>query len=150
MINTEQLSADGAQAFLVRFLEIHGAQAQSARADLDRLQSLIADAGERLMTSFNQIGELAVLQAPSADAANEIAEAVGAAVSALQFQDMAQQLAGHASRRIEVLERITGPLARLPDASAEELGAAVQGTVHERINGPVEQARMDGGSVELF
>ena len=72
------------------------------------------------------------------------------AVTALQFQDMAQQLAGHAARRIEVLERITGPLARLPEASADELGEAVQGTVHERIDGPVEQACMDGGSVELF
>lgn len=150
MINTEQISADGAQAFLVRFLEIHGAQAQSARADLDRLQSLIADAGERLMSSFNQIGELAAQQAPSPGAANEFEQAVANAVSALQFQDMAQQLAGHAARRIEVLERITGPLARLPDASADELGEAVQGTVHERINGPVEQACMDGGSVELF
>lgn len=150
MINTEQISADGAQAFLVRFLEIHEAQAQSARADLDRLQSLIADAGERLMASFNQIGELASQQTPPPCAADAIANAVGDAVSALQFQDMAQQLAGHAARRIEVLERITGPLARLPDASADELTAAVEGTVHERINGPVEQACMDGGSVELF
>lgn len=146
MTNTGQSTVEGAQAFLVRFLEIHEAQAQSARADLDRLQSLIADAGQRLMTSFDQIGEIAARES----AAQEMADAVGNAVSALQFQDMAQQLVGHAAKRIEVLERITGPLSRLPQASVDELAAAVEGTVHERINGPVEQACMDGGSVELF
>lgn len=152
MLDAGQTHGADAQAFLPRFLEIHESQTRSARADLDRLKRLIEDAGERLMASFNLIGEIAAQHAVQSDAAHGMAEAVDNAVSALQFQDMAQQLLGHAAKRIEVLERITAPLARLPDASAQDLSVAVQGTVYQRSNGngPVEQACMDGGSVELF
>src|SRR3974390_949618 len=73
-------------------------------ADLERLKSLIHDAGERLLLSFNQV--VAVLPAlASTDAQRtQVIEAVHAAVTALQFQDMATQLTGHAQRRLSGLE----------------------------------------------
>jgi hypothetical protein len=75
---------------------------------------------------------------------------VGEAVSALQFQDMANQLVGHAMQRIALLEKITASLARLPEASTDELTQALASTACARSVGPVEQACMAGGSVDLF
>jgi uncharacterized protein YlaN (UPF0358 family) len=63
---------------------------------------------------------------------------------------MASQLVGHAAKRIELLQRVAQPLSRLPDVSMEELTNAVEGTVYDRDTGPVEQACMSGGSVDLF
>jgi hypothetical protein len=133
-------------AFLARYLEIHGAQARSARDELDRLCRLIDDASARLMGSFSAIQQLTQDGAMS----EQFSSAVGSAISALQFQDMATQLAGHAARRIALLEKITEPLGRLPRATADELTAAVNATDCGRRGGPVEQACMTGGEVELF
>lgn len=148
MSNAAQIDLKNTQAFIARFREIHDVQAQSAREELGRLRSLINDAGERLMSSFNVIAEISVRR--DAIPSGEITEAVDNAMSALQFQDMAGQLVGHAVRRIELLERITEPLARFPESSVEELNNVVEGTVYDRDTGPVEQACMSGGSVDLF
>lgn len=148
MQNAAPTRLEDTQAFIVRFLEIHDAQAQSARDELNRLRSLINDAGERLMSSFSVIAEMSVQRDALQKA--EITAAVDNAMSALQFQDMAGQLVGHAAKRIELLERITAPLSRLPEVSMEDLSNAVAGTVYDRDTGPVEQACMSGGSVDLF
>ena len=146
---------EDAQAFIARYLEIHDFQARSARSELDRLRGLIDDASERLLTSFAAIGAFseqhqdAALEGVAVGSA-DVERAVGNAVSALQFQDMAKQLIGHAVQRIELLEKITESLGRLPEASIEELTAAVAATTCGRRTGPVEQACMTGGSVELF
>ncbi len=149
MVNAEQTDLNIAQPVLARFLEIHDTQASNARSELDRLRSLIDDAAERLMASFNEIGEISarqVMPSPMQD----MEQAVGEAVSALQFQDMANQLVGHAVRRIELLERIAASLTRLPDLSEDDLANEIAGSVCTRPNGPVEQACMSGGSVDLF
>lgn len=149
MVNEAQPSLEDAQPVIARFLEIHDAQARNARNELGRLRSLIDDASERLMSSFNEIGEISAHQLePGSMQDMEIA--VGNAVSALQFQDMANQLVGHAVQRIELLERIAASLARLPEVSADDLTNEVAGTVCARSSGPVEQACMSGGSVDLF
>ena len=139
------------QAFLARYLEIHAAQACGVRGELDRLRGLIDDAYERLMESFDAIGALADQRGDTLPAINQdIARAVGNAVSALQFQDMATQLVGHTVQRIEVLERITQSLGRMPQASVEELTEVLDAAGCTRSSGPVEQASMSNGSVELF
>lgn len=146
---------EDAQVFIARYLEIHESQARSARLELDRLRCLINDASARLMTSFDVIAALSrnrresVPNGPDA-VAGDVERAVGNAVSALQFQDMATQLVGHAVQRIALLEKITESLGRLPEVSVDELTAAVAATTCEQHAGPVEQACMTGGSVELF
>lgn len=139
------------QAFLARYLEIHAAQACGVRDELDRLRGLIDDAYERLMESFDAIGALVDQRGDTLPAINQnIARAVGNAVSALQFQDMATQLLGHTVQRIEVLERITQSLGRMPQASVEELTELLGPAGCTRRSGPVEQASMSNGSVALF
>ena len=149
MVNAESPNLEITQPVIARFLEIHDTQARSARSELDRLRSLIDDASERLMSSFGEIGEISARQSQH-EQMEEMERAVGNAVSALQFQDMANQLVGHAAQRIELLERIAGSLGRWPDVTVDELTNEVEGTVCARQNGPVEQACMTGGSVDLF
>ncbi len=143
------------KAFIARYLEIHESQARSVRSELDRLRCLIDDASARLLTSFGVIGVFSANHRESVlngrdVTAEDVERAVSNAVSALQFQDMATQLVGHAAQRIALLEKITEPLGRLPEVSVDELTAAVAATTCERHTGPVEQACMAGGSVELF
>jgi hypothetical protein len=107
-------------------------------ADLERLKALINDAGERLLVSFNQVA--ALVPALSADETQraQVDQAVHAAVTALQFQDMATQLTGHAQRRLSVLEE---RLRSLSDEAARSLQAMPQ---------PVRQVEMTAGSIDLF
>src|SRR5882757_820310 len=108
-------------------------------ADLERLKSLINDAGERLMISFNQVASM--LPGMSFDAAQRarVDEAVRVAVTALQFQDVATQLTGHAQRRLSVLEE------RLRSLSDE----AARGLQFVQSH-PVRQVEMSAGSIDLF
>ena len=108
-------------------------------ADLERLKSLINDAGERLMISFNQVASM--LPGMSFDDSQRalVDQAVRAAVTALQFQDMATQLTGHAQRRLSVLEE---RLRTLSDEAAREMQLIQP---H-----PVRQVEMTAGSIDLF
>jgi hypothetical protein len=109
-------------------------------ADLDRLKALIADAGDRLMSSFNQVGELAPTLARDDAERRRLNTAVGNAVTALQFQDMATQLTQHAQRRLSALQDC---LAQLSAEGADELSATA------RLQ-PVRQSAMGAGSIDLF
>jgi hypothetical protein len=121
----------------------------TATNDLDRLQTLLADACNALMESF--YGASASLQGlrnasgPSPEAVDGALKQLGGAVTALQFQDMASQLITHTHRR---LRNCADRLAR--DAFApDEDGEAVVEEAPLRPN-PVTQDEMDAGSIELF
>src|SRR5208282_4223485 len=73
-------------------------------ADLERLKHLISDAGDRLLASFNEVGGMAPGLACNDSERARLADAIGAAVTALQFQDMATQLTAHAQRRLNALQ----------------------------------------------
>jgi chromosome segregation ATPase len=108
-------------------------------ADLERLKSLINDAGERLLLSFNEIAAVLPTLATTDAQRAQVVEAVHTAVTALQFQDMATQLTGHAQRRLSVLEE---RLRSLSDDAARGL-QMVQ-------SHPVRQVEMTAGSIDLF
>jgi hypothetical protein len=108
-------------------------------ADLERLKALINDAGERLLISFNQVAAVLPSVAASDVQRRQVAEAVHAAVTALQFQDMATQLTGHAQRRLSVLEE------RLRSLSDEAARSLQMIQPH-----PVRQVEMTAGSIDLF
>ena len=69
----------------------------------------------------------------------ELGTKLGGAVTALQFQDMATQLTGHAQRRLSVLEE---RLSSLSDEAARGLQFAQ--------SHPVRQMEMTAGSIDLF
>jgi hypothetical protein len=124
-----------------------------ASNDLDRLQRLLSDACDALLTHFyGASGELTHLlhlmaaqpqiDAPGLHAAMQhLAEAI----TAMQFQDMASQLVGHTTRR---LRNCVDRLAR-DTMGDDEDGEAVVEEAPARPN-PVTQDEMDAGSIELF
>jgi hypothetical protein len=108
-------------------------------ADLERLKTMIADAGDQLLASFSIVGALAPKGACSADEQRQLAGAIAKAVTALQFQDMATQLTAHAQRRLtsqqEILDRFSDGLDPLLATTRLQ---------------PVRQAGMGAGSIDLF
>lgn len=106
-------------------------------ADLERLKALICDAGDRLLMSFNEVASALPGLSGDDDRLTRLDGAVRAAVTALQFQDMATQLTGHAQRRLLVLE--------------EHLrGMNGRGALDGQASHPVRQVEMSAGSIDLF
>ncbi len=115
--------------------------------DLARLDGLLAHTMDNLMerftTALGGLADPALAQSPALD---EVRNALRAAVTELQFQDLAAQLIGHTSK---VLQGCAYRLAS--ESMGQEDGEAVPFVeeVPERPN-PVTQDEMDAGSIELF
>jgi hypothetical protein len=125
----------------------------TASNDLDRLQTLLADACDTLMQRFHGASEhvrtlrsTTHTEEDSEAVFNDLMQNLGGAVTALQFQDMASQLINHTHKR---LRSCVDRLAREAFADDEEDGMAAAEEVPLRPN-PVTQAEMDVGSIELF
>ena len=120
----------------------------TASNDLDRLQTLLADACSALTESFlgasDHAGRLG--DGGPEDAMAELSRHLGRAVTALQFQDMASQLITHTHRRLRnCADRLAADTFGVDDGD----GAAVVEAAPLRPN-PVTQDEMDAGSIELF
>lgn len=115
--------------------------------DLTRLDGLLAHAMASLMERFTHVS--AHLEGPSLiaiDELNEVRRTLRAAITELQFQDMASQLIAHTSKTLQ------GCAYRLAAQSmGSEDGEAIPfvDEVPERPN-PVTQNEMCAGSIELF
>lgn len=115
--------------------------------DLSRLDGLLAHTMENLMERFTSASaSLADPGLPVSSELDHVRSTLRAAVTELQFQDMASQLITHTSKILQ------GCAYRLASESmGTEDGEAVPFVeeVPERPN-PVTQDEMDAGSIELF
>lgn len=115
--------------------------------DLNRLDGLLAHTMENLLARFASANAcLADPALPASRELDEVRSTLRAAVTELQFQDMASQLIGHTTKMLQ------GCAYRLASESmGVEDGEAVPFVeeVPERPN-PVTQDEMYAGSVELF
>jgi hypothetical protein len=145
------LQADGAMALLAAAdLQDH---LMVASNDMDRLQGLLGDACDSLMTHFyGASGELKTLlqrvaEHPGIEAPelHRAMQHMAGAITAMQFQDMASQLVDHTTRR---LRNCADRIAR-DTMGDDEDGTAMVAEAPLRPN-PVTQDEMDAGSVELF
>jgi hypothetical protein len=143
---TEQ--ADGCHLPLLAAADLQD-HLMTATNDLDRLQTLLADACDALAKSFygasQQLQTLMQEPAGGNEAYPLLMQQLGGAVTALQFQDMASQLINHTNRR---LRSCADQIARVAMGDDED-GAAVVEEAPLRPN-PVTQDEMDAGSIELF
>ncbi|MFY9317731.1 MAG: hypothetical protein WAO95_19505 [Burkholderiales bacterium] len=94
----------------------------AARADLARLDALLADAVATLVESFGEVAARCAGQ-------GELAVPLERAATALQFQDLASQLIAH------IRDRLTGCAEAAPARNLRQ---------------PVRQHDLDEGSIELF
>jgi len=121
----------------------------TATNDLDRLQTLLADACDALAKSFygasEELQALMQEQPDPREAYPRLMQQLGGAVTALQFQDMASQLINHTNRR---LRSCADQIARVAMGDDED-GETVVEAPPLRPN-PVTQDEMDAGSIELF
>ena len=124
-----------------------------ASNDLDRLQRLLSDATQTLMTHFHDASHhihdvtrraAATPQFDPAPLRKALLD-LGGAVTALQFQDMASQLIAHTDKR---LRSCADRLARDALADDGDEGAAIE-PPPLRPN-PVTQDEVDAGSITLF
>lgn len=124
-----------------------------ASNDLERLQRLLDDASQSLMSHFTDANshleaaqrELATATSAQPRTLADARQTLGGAITALQFQDMASQLIAHTTRR---LRNCADRLASEAFAGDED-GEAVVEALPLRPN-PVTQDEMDAGSVDLF
>lgn len=115
--------------------------------DLNRLDGLLAHTMENLMARFTAVSEL--LNDPSMPQTAVLVSArsaLNAAVTELQFQDIASQLITHTSKTLQgCAYRLAAESMGLEDGEAVPFVEEVP----ERPN-PVTQDEMDAGSIELF
>lgn len=115
--------------------------------DLSRLDGLLAHTMENLMERFTSAS--ANLADPSLMASKELDQVrstLRAAVTELQFQDMASQLITHTSKILQgCAYRLASESMGLEDGEAVPFVEEVP----DRPN-PVTQDEMDAGSIELF
>lgn len=115
--------------------------------DLARLDNLLAHTMENLMQRFTAAsGDLSSPALAGKPELDGVRNALNAAVTELQFQDLASQLIVHTSK---ILQGCAYRLAA--ESMGTEDGEAVPfvDDVPERPN-PVTQDEMDAGSIELF
>ena len=124
-----------------------------ASNDMDRLQRLLVDACETLMVSFygandelktmlHRVASHPEIEAPELHAAMQH---MAAAITAMQFQDMASQLVSHTTKRLRnCADRLAADT-----MGDDEDGEALIAEAPLRPN-PVTQDEMDAGSVDLF
>ena len=122
----------------------------TATHDLDRLQTLLADACDMLLRGFHGAVEAiqphvaAAPDTPSREVLDGVNRHLGGAITALQFQDMASQLIAHTTQRLRnCADRIAC------ETMGDDDGSAVVEDAPVRPN-PVTQDEMDAGAIELF
>jgi hypothetical protein len=128
----------------------------ASRADLQRLDALLAGAVATLVESFCTIVALSAGR-------EEFAIPLERAATALQFQDLASQLIAHTRLRMDDMTRIGEELDRLdaslaagkaPAAALAESGARLtacaRAMLANNLHQPVRQRELDAGSIELF
>lgn len=116
--------------------------------DLSRLESLLSHTMDNLMARFNSVNSrLQSLDMPNEAAMDDVRKDLCAAVTELQFQDMASQLIVHTTL---MLQGCAFRLASETMGQDEGEEPAPFATMMPEHPNPVTQSEMDAGSIELF
>ena len=135
--NADSMVRDGVDARLAADMQD---ELLAAGTEMERLERLLSDAVDQLLDRFGRAHALTANLEGTAAAG--LADELRAAMTALQFQDMASQLIVHARRRLASVADCLGNV-----AVGGEDGAEVQWVGRAC---PVAQRAVDAGSVELF
>jgi hypothetical protein len=116
--------------------------------DLSRLESLLSHTMDNLMARFNSVNTgLQAAHLPHGAAMDDVRSDLRAAVTELQFQDMASQLIVHTTLMLQGCAFRLASETMGQDEGEEPAPYATM--VPDRPN-PVTQSEMDAGSIELF
>lgn len=114
--------------------------------DLQRLDGLLTHTMDNLMARFDTANK-ALADSQPGEALTTVRINLRAAVTELQFQDMASQLIAHTTKVLQgcAFRLAAESMGHEPDEEAVPFGELAS----DRPN-PVTQSEMDAGSVELF
>lgn len=123
--------------------------ALQSKQNVDSMISRIESVNATIVTTVNELSVTASL----------VERHVHTAVTSLQFQDMAHQLVGHASRRLDVMESIMAGISAIDHTHGDEKDRLA--SWHRKVNdaremiertrhNPVKQISVDAGDIELF
>ena len=114
--------------------------------DLQRLDGLLSHTMENLMERFDTANK-ALADPSQLQALASVRGTLNAAVTELQFQDMASQLIAHTTKVLQgcAFRLAAETMGQGPDEQAAPFGELAS----DRPN-PVTQSEMDAGSIELF
>ena len=112
-----------------------GEEIAGMRREIGQARELLVDAIDRLSAGFAGVRRVV---GESGLASAKLDREMAAIVTALQFQDLLDQILGHALRRLDAIEGGVGATAR------------TEGAEHAPHGQPVAQSRMNPGDVELF
>ena len=144
-----------------------GAQVESARDEIGETRDILKDAIDRLMPSFTAARIRATADDDAAASADDAprpntTRAMGTAFSALQFQDISDQLLAHAQSRLTLLlKEIKLMSLALEARNSPDNGALTLVQLIDRANDnladldvslqkPVGRAHLGTGEMELF
>ena len=133
-------------------------EAMASKQRVDRTMGEVQRVNSNMSSSVEELGRIA----------REVEGNVNAAVTALQFQDMAAQLVGHARKRVMEIEESLAEVTRLPEALAnvaeleDEQSIAQAHEVIEQVKqrlqtmrtrtekNPVRQVAVASGDIDLL
>lgn len=133
-------------------------EAMASKERVDRTMGEVQRVNSSMASSVEELGRIA----------HEVEANVNAAVTALQFQDMATQLVGHARKRVTEIEESLAEVTQLPGALAnvaeleDEQSIAQAHNVIEQVKqrlqtmrthtekNPVRQEAVASGDIDLF
>lgn len=116
--------------------------------DLSRLESLLSHTMDNLMARFNSVNSrLQSVDTPNEEAMDDVRKDLCAAVTELQFQDMASQLIVHTTLMLQGCAFRLASETMGQDEGEEPAPFAKMMPEHPN---PVTQSEMDAGSIELF
>ncbi len=170
--SASRAAVDGMAKVMIE--QIHG-----ACTELQRVDELLGNAIEQLMSAFNSVSEKAVgyqtslacevrqaMGTPDGQrlqaVAQKVAKDVNGVVTGLQFRDVVGQKLGHVRKELENLELVMQQIRAVSADQAGltaspgpvELAAQVQELLQElekaRVASPVRQELMHAGEIELF
>ena len=117
----------------------------SMKRELGQARDLLRDAIGKLTTSFGNIDSLLGEIGEHEELKRKVDQEIGAVVTALQFQDMIDQLLNHTLGRLDAIERELGA-GQTPGKTPGD----VAGQQDQQPGKPVTQVHLDPGDIELF
>ena len=148
-MNSVTQSVKGAEATIFDISSKDMNFALQSKQNVDSMISKIEDVNNTIVATVDELSRTAV----------KVEQNVQTAVTSMQFQDMAHQLVGHATKRLDVMDSILAGITSIDGDSLHQHDPLVRwqnkisearALIEKIRHNPVKQVNVDSGDIELF